>query len=163
MTVHTVLVATDFEPPSDAAVAYARDLARTFGARLHVLHVVENAQSTPAAAFYPETFHDLQRDLEESARHRLERMLTAEDRLTSRAVAAVRRSAAPAHAIAAYAQGERADLIVVGTHGRRAVSHLLLGSVAEQLVRTAPCPVLVVRGGVAEEEIARSPSRARSG
>jgi nucleotide-binding universal stress UspA family protein len=54
-------------------------------------------------------------------------------------------SAAPALAIVEYASANGIDLIVVGTHGRRAVAHLLMGSVAERVVRTAPCPVLTVR------------------
>ena len=145
IVLHSVLVATDFGPASDAALIYARDLARTFEAQLHVLHVADNARATPAAAFYPDTFHDVQTQLEESARHRLGRLLTMDDRSVSRAIVAVRRSSVPADAIVAYAKEQRVGLIVVGTHGRRAVSHLLLGSVAERVVRTAPCPVLVAR------------------
>jgi nucleotide-binding universal stress UspA family protein len=62
-----------------------------------------------------------------------------------RAESAIVRSNAPAPAIVDYAQRRKADLIVMGTHGRGGGAHLLMGSVAERVVRTAPCPVLTVR------------------
>ena len=71
--------------------------------------------------------------------------LTDADRRDLDALAVVRISDAPADEIVGYARDEGMDLIVMGTHGRKAVAHLLLGSVAERVVRTAPCPVLTVR------------------
>jgi nucleotide-binding universal stress UspA family protein len=132
-----VLVATDFSPPSDAALTYGRALAQLFGATLHLLHVTENdfLRSTPAD---PQAVGaGLKRAL--SAR------LTDEDRRTLHARAIVEVSDAAEHAIVEYARHEPIDLIVVGTHGRTGVSHALIGSVAERVVRTAPCPVLTVR------------------
>ena len=72
-------------------------------------------------------------------------LLSEEDREKLRATPILRTSNAPAAAIADYAKEERIDLIVMGTHGRGAIAHLLLGSVAERVVRSAPCPVLTVR------------------
>jgi nucleotide-binding universal stress UspA family protein len=140
-----ILVATDFGEQSDAALTYGRDLARTFDARLHVLHVVENLvvrfANEASSAFLPE----LQTQLEEDARKRIEALVTNEDKATLHATCTVITSMGIAEAIVQYAKDHATDLIVVGTHGRRALEHLLMGSVAERVVRTAPCPVLTVR------------------
>ena len=76
---------------------------------------------------------------------RLAEQITTEDRRVLHAVAVMRTSDEPAEEIVQYAEHEQIDLIVMGTHGRRAMAHLLVGSVAEKVVRTAPCPVLTVR------------------
>jgi nucleotide-binding universal stress UspA family protein len=132
-----ILVATDFSPPSEAALVYGRALARTFGATLHLVHVIENLFLTPMAA----DPHDLK-----AARVRaLQHQLTDEDRKVLHARVAMEVSDSPPAAIIDYAKAAKIDLIVVGTHGRSAMSQLLVGSVAERVVRTAPCPVLTVR------------------
>jgi nucleotide-binding universal stress UspA family protein len=140
-----ILVATDFSEPSDAALTYGRDLARTFGARLHVVHAVENIAvrlaSEMSIAFLPE----LQAQIEADARTRVEALVTGEDKTTLNAKTAVITATGTADAIVQYAKDHAIDLIVMGTHGRRALEHLLMGSVAERVVRTAPCPVLTVR------------------
>ena len=141
-----ILAATDFSEPSVAAIAYGRALARTFGATLHVLHVVGDMSTVVygtegSLASVPQ----LQEAIEGTARKRLEVLLVDNDEppLPTRPVLAT--SSAPARAIVEYAGREHIDLIVVGTHGRGAVAHFLMGSVAERVVRTAPCPVLTVR------------------
>jgi len=133
----TVLVATDFSPPSDAALAYGRALARTFGASLHLLHVVENYFLRPtAAAPYM---------IQEARTRMLDEQLNDEDRQQLGARAVLEISDEPAHAIADYARAQNIDLIVMGTHSRSGLERLLVGSVAEHVIRTAPCPVLTVR------------------
>ena len=132
-----VLVAVDFDETSNAALTYARSFARTFGARLHVLHVMDNAFLRPMA--------NDPRAVEAGVTGRLLDTLTDEDRAALHAVAVVRTSGPPADEIVAYAKAEAIDLIVLGTHGRPGVAHLLMGSVAEKVVRTAPCPVLTLR------------------
>ena len=87
---------------------------------------------------------DLQRQFEASARQRVNAAISDEDRERSAHVV-VETSDQPAGAIIEYAKHARIDLIVTGTHGRTGVAHLLGGSVAERVVRTAPCPVLTVR------------------
>jgi nucleotide-binding universal stress UspA family protein len=139
-----ILVATDFGEPSAKALEYGRDLARTFGATLHVLHVVENVISRYATEFAFVDFPEVQIQVEEAARKQLDGVLDAEDRTALRAKPVLRTSMAPAVAIIDYAKNERIDLIVMGTHGRGAVAHFLMGSVAERVVRAAPCPVLTV-------------------
>jgi nucleotide-binding universal stress UspA family protein len=137
ITLKHILVATDFGEASDAALTYGRALARTFGARLHVLHVVENYFLRPIVAD-PYV-------VRAAAAKQLNERVTDDDRLKLHARAVLETSDAPAAAIAVYAKSADIDLIVMGTHGRSAVEQLLMGSVAERVVRTAPCPVLTVR------------------
>ena len=132
-----VLVAVDFDEMSNVALNYARSLARTFGARLHVLHVMENPFMRPMA--------NDPRAIEAGITRRLLDTLTDEDRTVLHTVPVVLTSDSPAEEIVKYAQAEEIDLIVVGTHGRPGVAHFLMGSVAEKVVRTAPCPVLTIR------------------
>ena len=141
-----ILVATDFSEPSDAALAYGRALARTFGATLHVANVVDNVPALVyGAEAYAASMPELQQEIEDSARKQLADLLVDDDRPPLPVRPVVLTSSAPAAAIVGYAKGERIDLIVAGTHGRGGVAHLLMGSVAERVVRTAPCPVLTVR------------------
>jgi nucleotide-binding universal stress UspA family protein len=142
--IKNILVATDFSDESQTALTYARDLARTFYSTLHVLHVVGNAPQFGTEA-YSAVLPDLQRDVEDAARKQIERLLNDDDRMMLHARAVVRTSNRTAAAIVEYARCIRIDLIVIGTHGRGAVAHLMMGSVAEPVVRTAPCPVLAVR------------------
>jgi nucleotide-binding universal stress UspA family protein len=128
-----ILAATDFSVTSDAALAEARRLARSLGASLHVLHVVDNM-------FVRVVLAD-PRDYETAALRQLRDRVPAGDRATL----AVTRSDEPADEICSYARMHEIDLIVMGTHGRGRMAHLLLGSVAEKVARTAPCPVLTLR------------------
>jgi nucleotide-binding universal stress UspA family protein len=145
LAIKNVLVPTDFSKGSDVALTYGRALARQFGARLHVMHVVEPIAADINVGGFVTAIPDLQATMEEEDRTQLEALLTEDDRHTLHATAVLVCLAAPAQAIVEYAATEQVDLIVVGTHGRRGFSHLLLGSVAEKVVRTAPCPVLTVR------------------
>jgi nucleotide-binding universal stress UspA family protein len=146
ITLKNILVATDFSEPSDAALTYGRALARAFKATLHVLHVADNLSS---AIFgiegYGASIPNLQKEIDGAANKKLDDLLVDNDEppLPTRRVVTTSRT--PALAIVEFAGLEQIDLIVTGTHGRGAVAHLLMGSVAERVVRTAPCPVLTVR------------------
>ena len=142
--INSVLVATDFSDTSASALNYGREFARTFGATLHVLHVVENALMWAGPEAAGIDFVQLQPELAAGARETLDRIVTAEDRAQLKAVTAVRTGNSPAFEIAAYANAERIDLILIGTHGRGMMGHLLMGNVAEKVVRIAACPVLTV-------------------
>ncbi|MEO8260603.1 MAG: universal stress protein [Acidobacteriota bacterium] len=139
-----VLVATDFSEPSGAALNYGRELARTFAATLHVLHVADNVTFQYGVEGYSTLLPELQEDVEAGARTRLDGLITEEDRVELHAEPVVITAVPKAAAIVHYAGTHQMDLIVMGTHGRGAVGHLLMGSVAELVVRTAPCPVLTV-------------------
>ena len=140
-----ILVATDFSEAASSALDYGRDLARQYGAELHLLHVEDDVTVRYAFDMAPVYLPEVQQDIENSARERTSALLTDEDRQALKARAVVRVSMSTAAAIVDYAQAEQIDLIIVGTHGRGAVAHLLVGSVAERVVRTASCPVLTVR------------------
>jgi nucleotide-binding universal stress UspA family protein len=141
-----VLVATDFGEAADAALAYGRELARAFGAQLDVLHVVENVLTRGfGAEGYVASYPELQQEVEDAARRQLETIVGPEDRQTLGATSILMTSNSPALTITTYAKEHDVDLIIMGTHGRGAIAHLLMGSVAERVVRTAPCPVLTVR------------------
>lgn len=145
MALKNILVATDFGEASDAALNYGRELARTFKATLHVLHVADDVYMRLGGDAYVAVLPDLQRDIESAANKKLDELLIDNDPNPLVVKRAVITSAATAVAIVQYARDLGIDLIIVGTHGRGAVAHLLMGSVAERVVRTAPCPVLVVR------------------
>jgi nucleotide-binding universal stress UspA family protein len=132
-----ILVATDFGPPAGAALTYGRALARTFGAQLHLLHVMENSFLRPSPADPPAHKAAVLRTLHEQ--------VTAEDRTALEARLVLDTSDNPADAITEYAKQANIDLIVMGTNGRGAMAQLLVGSVAERVVRTARCPVLTVK------------------
>jgi universal stress protein A len=141
----SILVPTDFSDTADAALDYAFVVAERFGATVHLLHVIDDpfvAGGLTAEAY-----------IAEAPVLRSALLADAQSRLAHRAI--------PRHpgvqvdsevlfghgakTIAEYAQERGINLIVMGTHGRTGVAHLLIGSVAERVVRIAPCPVLTVR------------------
>lgn len=141
-----ILVPTDFGAASDAALVCAKELALRFNARLFLLHIVEDPSATGMwtpdvyVAASPQVRETLLRDAEQ----RLEAALSADEGERFKAAIEVRVGTA-ADGIAEFAREKTIDLIVMGTHGRRGLAHVFLGSVAERLVRTAPCPVLTIR------------------
>ena len=141
-----ILVATDFSEPSDAALAYGREFARSSGAQLVVLHVVDNmlinAVGGDGFAF---TDPDLQRAVEDQAKRQVDGLLSDKDRTQLGAQGTIVTSNRTALAIVEFAKDSDVNLIVMGTHGRGVMAHLLMGSIAERVVRLAPCPVLTVR------------------
>jgi nucleotide-binding universal stress UspA family protein len=150
-----ILVPTDFSPASDAALACAKELAIKFNARLSLLHVVTDPKAT--GFWTPEVYVPVGEEVRErflrEARQRLDNALPADERARFRARTEARTGVA-AEGIQDFAREHDVDLIVMGTHGRRGLSHLLLGSVAEHMVRNSPCPVMTTR--------AAPPSGARS-
>lgn len=132
-----ILVATDFGPAAEAALTYGRALAKNFGATLTVMHVAENFFMRPSITD-PHA-------LKAAIARRLEERLTVDDRGALHARVVLETSDQPADEITRYAKQAEIDLIVMGTHGREGLAHLLVGSVAERVVRTASCPVLTVK------------------
>ncbi len=135
--IKSVLVPTDFSDTSDAALRHAIDIAQTFGARLYLLHVPGAIGEHLEADFPLSEF--------EATVHRLLTAFVTPDELARLKPEYVLRVGATAEQIVRYAEERDVDLIVMGTHGRTGMAHLLMGSVAEQVVRTAPCPVTLVR------------------
>ncbi len=146
MKIDKIVVSTDFSEPSEAALRYGRALARSFAASLDVVHVVEDLFAHAwGAETYAASAPALQAEIERQAEGQLLRLVTDRDRRELHARPVLLHGRSPVVEIVAYATRENIDLIVLGTHGRGAIAHLLLGSVAENVVRRAPCPVLTVR------------------
>ena len=141
-----ILVPTDFGEAADAALNYARALARNFGGSIDVLHVADDVSARMfAGEVYMAMPPTLQKDVEDLARKQLDERLIDNDPNPLPVQPIVLTSNAPALSIVNYAKETGIDLIVMGTHGRGGMAHLMLGSVAERVVRLAGCPVLVVR------------------
>lgn len=137
-----ILVPTDFSPTSDLAMDYAADLARKLGAAIQLLHVVDEPSF---AAVYPDGYFVDLPALRVQAMDEAQKRFAALAGRVDLDVTTDVQFGRPAVVIADQALARGTDLIVMGTHGRGGVAHLLLGSVAERVVRTAPCPVLTVR------------------
>ncbi|MBS0262844.1 MAG: universal stress protein [Planctomycetes bacterium] len=145
ITLKKILFATDFSDCAKAAQAYAAGFAEQFHAELHVLHVLPDValmMPDPGTALTLPANYLL--DLKNEAQKSLDQLLPAS---THPGLAVVRSVCVgnPFVEIVNYAEAQGIDLIVVGTHGRGALLHLLMGSVAEKVVRKAKCPVLTVR------------------
>ena len=141
----TILVATDFSDASELALEYARVLAQRFGAGLRVLHVVETPVPLGSELYIPEAMSVTERAVQEGQHHLAVTLagVTGDDVIGQVLVGTA------AKKIVEYAADHDIDLIVMGTHGRSALAHLIMGSVAERVVRTAPCPVLTVHENAA--------------
>ena len=149
-----ILVATDFGPVAEAALKYGRTLAQTFGARLHVLHAMENPFLRPSAADPHDHTAGVLRTLNEQ--------VSDDDRTTLKAQVVLETSDNPAASITSYAKSANIDLIVMGTNSRGALAHLLVGSVAERVVRTAHCPVLIIKHPEQQFVVADEPQVAKA-
>lgn len=141
--IQRILLPTDFSPRAETARAYAVWFAQTFAAELHLLHVLQDPIAVlPESGFAvaPPTVN--LPELTAAADQGLAAIAAAEP---GKAGPRVIRNGLPAEEIVRYATEAGIDLIVLGTHGRTGLAHVLLGSVAEKVVRKAPCGVLTVR------------------
>jgi nucleotide-binding universal stress UspA family protein len=138
-----ILVPIDFSPHADAAIAAALSLAKHYDASLTLLHVFEPvALAMPeGSGFYASAqIADAVREIDKTLGHKRDEVSAK----AGKAVEALQRSGSPAHEIVEFAKSHSFDLIVVGTHGRTGLAHMLIGSVAERVVRSAHCAVLTV-------------------
>lgn len=137
-----IVVATDFSPPADAALALAVEMARELGARLTLLH----AWDPPVGVGLPDMAVGMvvasREGAETALATRVQRVADLHVGVEAHLV-----DGAARHAVVRAADELRGDLLVAGTHGRSGVRRLLLGSVAEHLIRAASCPVLIVHSG----------------
>lgn len=140
-----ILLPTDFSANSRIAQAYACDLVEQHQAELHLLHVTQEmvlVAADPLSGFVmPAADTDAAKA---GAERELKHFLNPEWTAQRRVVYAVR-NGSPFVEVVRYAREHEIDLIVISTHGRTGLAHVLLGSAAENIVRTAPCPVLTVR------------------
>ena len=143
MIVQHVLVPIDFSDTADRALEYAIALAQQLQARLTLLHVFDLTPLTmgDAATGVPVTaVHELEIEVQQLLQESLERVQRAGLQGESLLV-----QGTPTQTIIDTAGEQGVDLIIMGTHGRTGLMHLLMGSVSEQVVRRAPCPVLTLR------------------
>lgn len=145
MVFRKILVPTDFSETAGTALYYAKQLAHQFDAELHLLHVCEDPMrlagwpvlvTTPA----PEVGEEVA-----VLREELTNLLASDDRTPLKAEVHLIIGQPTGLAISRYAAEHEFELIVMGTHGRGPITHALMGSVAESVVRSAPCPVLTIR------------------
>jgi nucleotide-binding universal stress UspA family protein len=147
MKLRRILHPSDFSPASRAAFAKAVAMAKADRAELLLTHVV----AYPVPVFgdgyvSPKVYEDLSRSMRAAGQKQLDRLIAAATAKGAKARGLLLEGI-PAEAINKAARSQRADVIVIGTHGRTGLARLFLGSVAERVVGGAPCPVLTVRGG----------------
>lgn len=144
-TIHKILVPTDFDVCSSSTVHYAAELAAKFNAELILLNVVQDlALAMPDAVMPTPVPAPVIPQLIDAAKTGLANLVQAENLGRFNPQLEVR-IGSPASEIVSAATDLKADLICIGTHGRGGIAHFFLGSVAEKVVRQAPCPVLTIR------------------
>ena len=142
---YRIVVPTDFSTCSHEAWALAQRLAGAFGSELIPVHVLVESPLWGEGPFNMERVREVYESARTWARAELDKW-AAQGKAAGFKVRPVLRTGVPHEEIVALATDELADLLVIGTHGRGGVSRALLGSVADRVVRLAPCPVLTVRG-----------------
>jgi nucleotide-binding universal stress UspA family protein len=144
IAIQRILLPTDFSTYSATATHYACELATRFDAELHLLHTLEaHLASTPLFAMglaLPQYLHESRAAAEKALARVLDPQWTAGRKIVPAVVEGSRKVE-----IVRYARTQAIDLIVLATHGRSGLAQVILGGVAESVVRTAPCPVLTVR------------------
>ncbi|MEN6616207.1 MAG: universal stress protein [Syntrophorhabdus sp.] len=138
-----ILCPVDFSKFTPQIVAYAADLAKKYGSELHMLHVIPNlTYFTPYESFLtPENLVAIEKNIQDEVNSDFAKLLKTMDVKVKTAT----REGTPFVEIIDYAKTEGIDLIVMGTHGRSGIEHILIGNVAEKVVRKSPCPVLTIR------------------
>lgn len=145
MEIRRILVPTDFSERAERALPHALWMAEEFGAELHLLHALVLHGDDPGRADEFPDLQDAHEQLRRWAAGRMEESVAEVDTARVPVVEAQERGIAAAPTIVEYADDHDVDLVVMATHGRRGVRRMLLGSVAEEVLRTAGCPVLTVR------------------
>jgi universal stress protein A len=139
-----ILVPMDFSDTAKKALQYAVPFAGAFDAELVVVHVIQPLSVPPDVGYTPPELTGSEQELRKSAQDALSKLCAKQLGARGRFQVQVR-TGVPWHEVVTAAQETAADLIILATHGRTGLKHVLLGSVAESVVRYAPCPVLVVR------------------
>jgi len=144
MKVKKILFPVDFSEGSDNALPYAADMARHYGAKLYVLHVIQDIAKATGWYVPHVSLDELYRDIEKNAAKEMDRY-GAEELRSLKEVERYIVKGTPYEEILKFAGKNKVDLIVIGTHGRKGLDKALFGSTVEKVVRDAPCPVFSVR------------------
>jgi len=139
-----IVATTDLSPESYSAVSYAAHLAKGQGAKLVVLHVPHSVSLAYTGFTPPVSMADIDKTIEDSARKEVESWVKSHLRKLESVKTIVRRGVTH-EVICAVAEEVDASVVVMATHGRKGLGHIVLGSVTEAVLRDAPCPVLVVK------------------
>ena len=142
--IRKILAPTDFSEHANHALGYAHTFAKRWDAELHLLNVIEPAVFPTEAGLTPIGTMQLSEEMEGAASQNLKKIAHSEQIADLHVETAVGHGRASS-AIIEYAESHNIDLIIISTHGRRGLEHLIFGSTAERVVREAPCPVLTVR------------------
>lgn len=144
MEIKKILFPTDFSEGASNALPYAVEIAKKYGARLYMLHIIYDI-ATASGWYVPHaSFDEMYKELEAGAKKELERFGLEQIRDLKDIEYTVMRGI-PYEEILKFAKEKGIDLIIIGTHGRKGIDRVLFGSTAERVVRNAECPVLTVR------------------
>lgn len=138
-----IVCPVDFSQFTDEIVNYALSIAKKFEAEVHLLHVIPTLNYfTPYESFLtPENLIAMERNIENEIEKDFQKIIEKVDMPVKKVI----KTGVTFVEIIDYVKAENIDLVVMGTHGRSGIEHILMGSVAEKVVRKAPCPVLTVR------------------
>jgi nucleotide-binding universal stress UspA family protein len=146
MKMRRILHATDFSAASSRAFKRAVDIAKASGAELLLVHVLPSVFPVVADGYVsPKVYEDLEAATRADGQKRLDR-LARRARASGARVKSLLLEGVPHERIAQAARARKADMVVIGTHGRTGFAKLVLGSVASRVLAISPCPVLTVRG-----------------
>ena len=149
----SILVATDFSAAARYGLDKAAELAKLTGAKVTVCHVLDPSPLAPRSTRGSNTEQiDMEQDVEKAIHQALTNVVEEVFPDVEHTKTTLIISPNAAEGICHYADKEDTDLIVLSTHGRTGLAHLLIGSVAEKVVRHAPCPVLTVRAPLTVED-----------
>ncbi len=138
-----IVCPVDFSEFTDEILNYAVDIANKYNAELHLIHIIPNLNYfTPYESFLtPENLIAIERNIEKEVDKDFDKITKTLDMSVKKVV----KTGVTFVEIIDYIKTEGIDLVVMGTHGRSAIEHILIGSVAEKVVRKSPCPVLTIR------------------
>ena len=143
MNIQRILVPHDFSKHSEHALDWALELADKWQATVELMHVIH--MLPPVVDIPNDLYADVERDQHAAAQKRLEALRTEKTNGSQATIEIHVQRGVPFQAICDEAETQQADLIVMGSHGRTGLSHVFIGSVAERVIRHAPCPVLVTK------------------
>lgn len=149
MNIHSILFPTDFSRSNEAALEYASTLAAESGATLHVLHVHDIRDLSTVTGEASSVFASAWQEGLEEARKILEKIVPARAGVDCNHNCVI---GTPEEEIVSFASENECELIVMASHGRTGLSRLLMGSVAESVMRKASCPVLIVKQPVTDKD-----------
>ena len=144
MEIKSILFPTDFSEGSSQALKYAIDMAKKYGAKLHIVHMIYDIAKASGWYVPHGSVDEMYKDIQDGAKKELEKF-GVEEFSGMKDIERTVLMGVPHEEIMNFAKKNKIDLIIMGTHGRSGIDRILFGSTAAQVVSYAPCPVLTVR------------------